>query len=456
MRGRRIAQVAARIDPHARPRWFLVRGERPRAGCHDPRLYGEAARRGDRALVTQTQGGQRRARGEPELRLDQVDAGDLFRDRVFDLNARVALDEEILAGLGRDEEFDRSRAHVVRGPDQADRVVEHSLPDRGIERGCRRRFHNFLMAELYRAVALVQVDDVAAGVRQHLNLDVPWPGEKFLDEQRTVSERGLGLAAATSERLGHRRGALHRAHPAPSPAARGLEHHRISRRIRDFLRLAGRLHRRRTTRQNGNGERRGKPAGADFISEQRQGRGRRTDECDPCRGAPLGKRGVLGQKPVARMDAVAAAGAGNLYQRVDVEIGTDRVARLPPTGLARFRCAARMERLRVHGRIHGYGLHAEGCGGLGNADRDFAAVADQDTGKHPASFPIFGSAPAADIPRAYREIRPHASNARRGYGRRLHGELYTRRSPIRFFLVIPLRHSGASGNPSFGFPLSWE
>ena len=404
VRGRRVSEVAARIDPHARPRRFLVRGERPRAGRHDPRLYGEAARRGDRGLIAQAQGGQRRPRGEPELRLDQIDAGDLFRDRVFDLNARVALDEEILAGLGRDEEFHRSRAHVVRGPDQLDRSVEHGLPERRVERGGGRRLHDLLMAELHRTVAFVQVDDVPAGVRQHLDLDVPRPGEEFLDEQGAVSERGLGFAAAPRERLGHLHGAFHRAHPASSPAGRGFEHRRIALRARQFLCLAGGPH--GATRQDGNGERRGEPAGANFVPEQRQCRGRRADEDDAGRGAPLGKRGVLGQKPVARMNTVAAAGAGDLHERVGVEIGADRVTRCARPELVCVRGTARMQRPRVHGRIHGHGLHTEGRGGPGDADRDFAAVADQDPCEHPASFRRSGASPDVNSPRGNIEKSP--------------------------------------------------
>ena len=44
--------------------------------------------------------GQRLAGGDAELGLDEVDARHLLGDRVLDLDARVALDEEVLAGLG--------------------------------------------------------------------------------------------------------------------------------------------------------------------------------------------------------------------------------------------------------------------------------------------------------------------------------------------------------------------
>ena len=47
LRRRRVAEVAAGIDPHAGPGRLLVGGERAGAGRHDPRLHGEAARVAD-------------------------------------------------------------------------------------------------------------------------------------------------------------------------------------------------------------------------------------------------------------------------------------------------------------------------------------------------------------------------------------------------------------------------
>ena len=67
------------------------------AGGDDAGLHREAARRADRVLVAEAELGERRAGGDAELGLDQVDAGHLLGDRVLDLDARVALDEEVLA-----------------------------------------------------------------------------------------------------------------------------------------------------------------------------------------------------------------------------------------------------------------------------------------------------------------------------------------------------------------------
>ena len=51
--------------------------------------------------------------GDPDLRLDQIDAGDALGDGVLDLDARIDLDEVELAGVGILQELDGSRAAVV-------------------------------------------------------------------------------------------------------------------------------------------------------------------------------------------------------------------------------------------------------------------------------------------------------------------------------------------------------
>ena len=49
-------------------------------------------------VLAEPQVGQRFAGGDPDLRLHQVDVGDLLGDGVLDLDPRVHLDEDVLAG----------------------------------------------------------------------------------------------------------------------------------------------------------------------------------------------------------------------------------------------------------------------------------------------------------------------------------------------------------------------
>ena len=50
---------------------------------------------------------------DQDLVANDIDAGDLFRHRVFDLNSRVDLDEVELVFVNVEQEFDRSRVLVA-------------------------------------------------------------------------------------------------------------------------------------------------------------------------------------------------------------------------------------------------------------------------------------------------------------------------------------------------------
>src|SRR4029079_7018939 len=90
---------------------------------------------------------------------------------VLDLDARVHLEEEVLAVLG-EQALDRP------GPDVADRAsgLDADLPDPLAQRlvdGRRGRLlDELLVAPLDRAVALAEVDRGPAAIGEHLDLDM--------------------------------------------------------------------------------------------------------------------------------------------------------------------------------------------------------------------------------------------------------------------------------------------
>ena len=69
---------------------------------------------------------QRLARGDADLLLDQVDAGDHLGHRVLDLDAGVHLDEVVLA-VAVDDELDRGGVGVVGLQDQPAGRLAHRL-----------------------------------------------------------------------------------------------------------------------------------------------------------------------------------------------------------------------------------------------------------------------------------------------------------------------------------------
>src|SRR6202167_6142913 len=121
--------------------------------------------------------GQLLARGDRELRLDQVDAGDQLGYRMLDLDARVHLDEVELAILK--QELERAGAAIADRTAGLDAALAHlpALPDR--DAGSRGFLEHLLVTALHRAVALAQTDHVAVVIAEYLELDVSRAFEKL-------------------------------------------------------------------------------------------------------------------------------------------------------------------------------------------------------------------------------------------------------------------------------------
>ncbi len=227
--GRRCqSDIAAGIDPHTGTGRLAIRAERAGALNDDARLDRKSARLADRLLVGKTQRGQGRAVGDPELRLDEIHTQDLLGNRMLDLDTRVAFDEEVLSAVGIDQEFDRAGILVARGTGQDHCVGKNPLAYRLVEVGGGRYLDNLLVAQLYRTVTFMQVDDIALSVAQYLDLDVPRPRHDLLQEHRLVAERREGFALAARERIVHVLGPGNRAHATAAAASRGLQHDRIA------------------------------------------------------------------------------------------------------------------------------------------------------------------------------------------------------------------------------------
>ena len=102
-----------------------------------------------------------RAAGDADLRLDQVDAGHHLGDGVLDLDARIDFDEIKLASVGVLQEFDRAGVTVIGGAANLQRRGAQFGALRSAEKSGGRPLDHLLVAPLHRAVALVQMHQVA-------------------------------------------------------------------------------------------------------------------------------------------------------------------------------------------------------------------------------------------------------------------------------------------------------
>src|ERR1700675_2399533 len=145
--------------------------------------------------------GKRGSRGNLDLLIDDVNSGDHFGDRMLDLHPCVHLNEEELPVFIEDR--DRSSADIAQlshglGDNSADAVALFWVQSRG---GAFLPY--FLVATLKGAVALAKVNSVPLRVAEHLNFDVAWLGEVFLQIYGIIAECGPCLDLGRTDRLGN-------------------------------------------------------------------------------------------------------------------------------------------------------------------------------------------------------------------------------------------------------------
>ena len=344
----------------------------------DPALHGMAPKRDG---VLRGTGGVRTipdgaSFGHPDLGLHQVHSGDLLGDRVLDLDARVHLDEVETAGVEIVEELHRAGVEVVRLAGDGQRVSGQLVALVRSEAGGRSALDDLLVAPLHRAVPLEEMDDAAAGVGQHLDLQMAGPPDEPLEVDLVLAEGGSRLPPRLAQRRFEPVRGLHHPHAAPAPAPARLEDAGKADRANQAergLRVRGQRSGRRHGRDAG---RLGDGPRGHLVAEAAQGVGAGTDEGDPGRCAGLRKLRRLGEEAVAGVDGVGPGPGRDPHDLVHREIGGDRPQTLPdPVGLVGLG-AMQGEAILV-GEHRDRGLpHL--VGRAQHPDRDLAAIRHQD------------------------------------------------------------------------------
>jgi hypothetical protein len=183
------------IDPHAWAAGEMQVGDLAGAGDKGGRIFGIDAAfdgmTGQTDLILREI--QRHSCGDHQLLFDEIDPGNHFGDRVFDLQPGVHFDEIEMAVLV--QKLERARApipHAQTGSDTDGADLRALF--RG-DAGGRGFLDDFLVATLHRAVALPQIHGMAVTVGQHLDLDVARVLKEFLHVHLRVVECGGGLGA---------------------------------------------------------------------------------------------------------------------------------------------------------------------------------------------------------------------------------------------------------------------
>jgi len=387
-----VAGVAERIDAQPRARRHLEGAERAArglgraVGAHrfeiDAELHREAARLGDIGLQ-QAQIGQRASAGQLNLGLDQIHPGDLFGDGMLDLQARVGLDKgkgRVAASVvGVDQEFKGAEIVVADLFGQAHGGRRQPIAQPRMESRTRRDLDQLLVAPLNRAFALPQMADAARAVAEHLDFEMAGAGDQLLDVDLGVAKGRARLGTASRVRLFKLVGAGDRAHPAAPAADHRFDHHRAA--VADRLEKRPRLLERgrpRRAGQHGHAGAFGQGACLHLVAEQFEHFRTRADKGQAGLRAAPREVGVLAQKAVPRMDRVASRGPRGGDNLVAVEIGGGARATQGHGGVG----LARVQRVGIVGGKYGDRAEAHLGGGAHHANRDLAAVGNQELRRH--------------------------------------------------------------------------
>ena len=235
------------------------------------------------------------------------------------------------------------------------------------------------MAALERAVAVPAMDDVAVGVGQELDLDVPGPVDELLEIDAGVLEGGLGLVAGGLEGADEALFLAADAHPPAAAAGRGLDQDGVA----DGPGQAGRLG------VAGDGAVGAGDAGDLGGGGDQLGLGLQAhpadrlvggaDELEVAAPADLGEMRVLAQEAVAGMDRldVGHLGRGDQAGDVQVAVGARGLADADgPVGQREVRGVA------VGLGVDGDDLDAQLLAGSDDPESDLAAVGHQDPLEH--------------------------------------------------------------------------
>ncbi len=322
--------------------------------------------------------GQPLAGRDADHQLDQIEAGDRLGDRVLDLQAGVHL-EEIERLVPVDDELDRAGRLVLHGASELHRLLAHGDPRRLVEEWRRRLLDDLLVATLDRAFALVEVHDVAMGIAQNLDLDVPRILDELLDEHPVVAKRTLRLVSARGEAFAALDVVVRDAQALSPAAGGGLDHHRIADALGDRDGLLGRGNRAVVAGDRPHLGRQCELLRGDLVAHCLHRVGLRADEDDAFLLQRSAEGRVLRQESVSRVDGLGAGVLARLDDALDHEIALRGRGRTDRHGLIGHLDVAR---ILVGIRVDSHRPDAHGPRGPDHAAGDFTAIGDEDFLEH--------------------------------------------------------------------------
>ena len=126
------------------------------------------------------------ARGDAKLQFDKIKPGNGFCYRVLDLQAGVHFHEIKIAPA--DDKLHCSGIRVADRTRRLDGSLSHRRAHGRIHARRRRFLNHLLVPALQRAIALVQMHDIAVTIGHDLDFDVARGSNKFFNQDPVIAE----------------------------------------------------------------------------------------------------------------------------------------------------------------------------------------------------------------------------------------------------------------------------
>ena len=268
---------------------------------------------------------------------------------------------------------------VIDRTGQRHRLLAHGLAGGSADEGAGRLLDHLLVATLDRALALVEVQQVAMAVANQLDLDMARLLDKLLYENPVVAKAAARLVAAAGETLQRLLVVEGHAQALATAAGTGLDHHRVTDAAGDFNRALGRLDGAVDAGNAVDAGRQREFFGFDFVAHCRNRVVLWADEDNACLFGPARKIGVFAEETVARVHRLGAGLLASRNDLVGLQITLPAGRRADVHGLV---SQHHMTGAAVSVGIHRHREDAHFAGRLDDAAGDFAPVGDQDFGEH--------------------------------------------------------------------------
>ncbi len=316
-----------------------------------------------------------------DLRLDDIDAGHFFRDRMLHLNAWIDLDEIELAGIGIHEELNRASTDIIGGMRDLQAIIGQLAALRIVEIGCRRALHDLLVTALDGAVTLKKMDRIAVRIAQYLHFDMAGTLHQLFEINFILAKGRLGLALGFHHLAGKIGFSPDGAHTAAAAAPACFQHQRIADLGGKLLHLIHIIRQRIGGRHHRHANLDSEIARGDLVAEAAHGFRLRPDEDDTVFRAGFGKFRAFRQETVTWMDRIGARKLGNADDFVNGKIAFNgakiAIQMRSATDLIAFIRLEAMQGKLVFLSPYGHRFEPQLIGGAEYANCDFRSVGDQ-------------------------------------------------------------------------------